>query len=344
MSATDIGAVLHHGLARLRRLQHNETTKVERKTLADIKRREAEHAASWTAFLLGSLLLSLVSAYVAAKRASLRGIYPTAYAWWNDVYLSSAYERPAGNWPRVTVPSMALRVEFPTNYWVENLLMRADSMPRAGAEFLLIMLTHYSANMHPIHFNGGAQQLRYTDLQRFLPMDQGRDWTYIWTSFNATNASGAHVNPWAGVLFGSVQALAASPAVQAYYSDAPQRKYLDALYHGGLVEVAMSLGTSATSGIDMVHFLIGATPSLTTLPCTTLDRLHHAVQTGATYGTLTLVVGTVFGLRFPAMGKIASHLIATGVACAAGVAQGAMTCKSSAGLSSVFAPLGQIVT
>lgn len=347
MTSRDVGLVATADLARLRRMQRNQTTDIERKTLTDIRRRESEHAAAWTLFVLGAVFVSLATVYIMERISALRTIYPESYAWWTAVYEDVAYERPAGNWLHVSVQLAALRVEFSAYYWVQELVMRAPTMPRAGAEFLLLMTTHYGSNMRPIHFNGSAAQLRYTELGRFLPTDQGEDWTYIWESYNAKNAANASVNPWANVLFASVQALAASPAVRAYYRDASSRAggYVEALYRGGLVEVAMTQGTSAKTGMEMVRFLMGEAPAPVIRDCTGTDRKHAATQGMAGSGMLGTIAVSLLGFRVPMLGEMASKLVVTAGAAVGGAVYGAVTCSTGNKImTALFKPLANEVS
>lgn len=330
-------------LQRMRRIQRNQTAKVEKKVLEDIERREDEHRAASIRWIILAVLLALVWTWMNAKLGSLRMTYSDAYDWWMVTYKGVEYAKSTGNYPLVTIPSIATRLEFPSYAWVQQLLMLQESIPRPGAEFVMIMITHFSQNMRPIHFNGSSNQLRFTELATFLPTDQGADWTYIWSSFNAKNTHGEPVNPWSGVLWSSVRAMGNSPAIRDYYSTTPNRSFIESLYRGGLVEVAMTHGNDNTSGADMVRYLMGTTPDATPLPCSVGQKTNSAIQKGSEYGTLAL--GVVMGLASVTKGSkltmqmgsrvfnLGTHHVAAGAcmaAVSAGAIQGANQCETGA--------------
>jgi hypothetical protein len=267
-----------------------------RSNLARLADQRASDHASKVMFVVFSVALA---AYVHAKVAALAMMYPKAYAWWESGYANSA-EQAEGSRPLITVPSMALRIQFPAFYWVKTLAMRDESVPIAGAEFLLLMASHYSRYLRAVHWDGSAAQLRFADLEVFLPTDQGQNWVFIWSAWNAKNAKGEYVNPWAGVLWASADAMQQSPAIRKYYANPPDRSMIRALFQGGLVEVAVLESTAAKSGIEMVHTLMGESPQATAVPCSGIQRANAAMTSAS---TVMMLGSMIAGARPGAIGK-----------------------------------------
>lgn len=253
---------------------------IDRKAAYDLER--LEDARRFRRHLNRIIGLSVVSfcVYAYLKIASLARVYPTAYAWWKDTSDAKSAH------PQITVPHVALRVEFPAAYWVQTLRFASETIPLAGAQFLLEMASAHSTYLTRVHWNGTADALRYADRAQFLPIDAMRDgtvnWEYVWHAWAAKNDEGELVNPFAGVLFANVDSLIDSPAIKAYYADPPDRGYIDALYYGGLVEVAMRYGTTKKTGADMVHHLMGSHSSFA--PSCDDNRFQRGLQTSMQYG------------------------------------------------------------
>ena len=327
-------------VASLRRSALQQTAAVDARALADVVRRgEEERFRGQMNGLLG-LSAACVGVYVYLKLQSLSKEYPTAYAWWDNAQLEGP--EAEGEHSLITVPSAARRVEFPALYYAQTMIMAAETLPLSGAEFLLSMATHFSKFMNPVHWNGSPAQLRRTYLDRFLPRDargkEGIRWSYVWSAWNKKNAQGELVNPWAGVLFSSPQAMANSPAFQAYYAaENPSRGFVEALFDGGLVEVAVLYGASSKSGSEMARHLMGSEPTRTKVPCT--SRVSGAVQGSIEYGMyagMAAGVGGHAGAAFAAARKLGSMgrgvsgaipLLITLAGFGAGAVAGARKCK-----------------
>ena len=300
---------------------------------------DARHARKHQAAFF-TVSLVLVAVYVQFRLASLPGMYPRAYEWWTSSTgrLDPAYPTPQGSNPLMTVPNMAVRVEFPAAASVQQLLMTAPSVLRNGADFLLLMATHYSKSLKGVHWNGSSDQLRFEEMPSFLPTAQGKDWNYIWHAFNATNAKNEFVNPWAGVLWASPQAMANSPAVQEYYGSPPRRGFLTALFQGGLTAVARTQATTDVSGEDMEHYLMGSKPVRLRGACGAAQRTNAMMQSGSMYACGVSLVGGMshstlaakLGSEFKGPGNKAASAILVGATLAA-TAFGAASAKCHPG-------------
>lgn len=299
--AAAAGLVRSSDVTALRDMQDAQTRSVESKTLYDIERREALQRDDWHMVLFATGFVVCFVAFVVVRVQGLVYRHPRAYHWWDTTFASSLYARPLGTHPKITVPGCALRVEFPPAHWAATLLMSYQELPRAGADFLLLMVAEYGDTLHPIHWNGSSAQLRYEHLEDFLPRGPGTttqdskgnastNWAYIWRQFNAKNAAGALVNPWAGALWRDPKAMALSPAMQAYYdAKAPRTDYIEALYRGGLVELAVTHAKKDVTGAAMVRHLMGTVSTTRADTCTPAKQSNNMVQ-GATefgmYGTM----------------------------------------------------------
>lgn len=282
-------------LADLRRLSVEQGVDVDRRILIDIERRVDEHTFRKQLNTIMGLAVVCVCVYVYLKIVSIAKQYPKAYEWWNS---QQVFAPGKGHYVQLTLPQAALRIEFPFFYQLQVLAMQAQSVSLAGAHFLVIMATNFAKYMHPVHWNGSAEQLRYDSLDQFLPphakKSNGVDWPYVWAAWEAKNAKNQPVNPWGnGVLFTNVRALANSPAFQAYYADPPDRRYIDALFHGGLTEIAVMLGNSDATGPAMAEHLMGVDSGFTKVECT--GRVSEAVKTSMDYGMKTGMIGGVVG-------------------------------------------------
>lgn len=315
-------------VAALRQAALQQGVAVDQRALYDIERRVDEQNFRSHMNLLLGLGAACLGVYVYLRIAGLAREYPAAYEWW----ATSSGAPAAGTHPLVTVPKAALRVEFPAFYTLQTLAMTAETLPLAGAQFLLAMAGSFAKYMKPVHWNGSATQLRYADLDAFLPLDAKSggtvNWTYVWTAFNAKTAGGESVNPWAGVLFASYEAMANSPAFQAYYGSPADRSYVRALYQGGLVEIAVTLGSTATTGDAMAEHLMGFQPGFTKVPCT--SRVGKALQSSVEYGMYGAMAGGMgghlFASRLAGRGRILPLLL-TLAAAGGGAAKGATECK-----------------
>lgn len=334
MAAPRGSLVSDAAVAQLRRSAVQQGVLVDRKALFDIERRTDEHRFRGQMNLLLGVSVACLGAYVYIKVSGLAREYPVAYAWWERS--QALHGRGDSAHPQITLPKAALRVEFPAFYYVQSLAMVSESLPLHGAQFLVVMASHFSKYLRPVHWNGSAAELRYADYQRFLPPDaksaSGVRWTYVWAAWTAKNAAGDSVNPWDGVLFASVQAMANSPAVQAYYADVPDRRYIAALFRGGLVEVAVTLGGTDTTGVEMARHLMGFQSGAYVIPCGG-SRGERAVQTSLEYGMYGGMVGGLGGhalaSRFAEMGSRGERfgkllpLLITAASFAGGAAKGA---------------------
>ena len=320
-------------VAGLRHMALEQGAAVDRRALYDIERRVDEQNFRTHLNLLLGFAAVCLAGYVYLKVASLARTYPAAYEWWES---SQAQYGPASEsqHPLITVPKMALRVEFPSYYYLQSLGMAAETVSESGAEFLLIMATKFAKYMRPVHWNGTAEELRYTDLELFLPIDKGKDWGYIWSSWDAKNAAGEYVNPWAGVLFTSYEAMANSPAFEAYYANPPDRRYVQALFRGGLAEIAITLGSTDTTGPKMAQHLMGLQSGSYKVPCN--NRADQATQKALYYGSMTAMAGGMLGHAtmkaaasggFRGMFMKALPLLITAGGLTAGAVTGAQECK-----------------
>ena len=294
------------------------------------KREEARRFSSHVHLFIG-LSVACAGVYVYLKLTRLSSIYAAAYAWWGQAKESG--EPGRGAHILITVPNMALRVEFPAYYWLQNMRMAVPSISLAGAEFLLIVATHFSTGLRPAHWNGSAEQLRFKDIDLFLPLQKGADWDYIWTAWSATNAAGERVNPWAGVLYASRSALANSPAMKAYYANPPDRGFVEALFRGGLAEIAVNYATDKTNGEEMVRHLIGYDTKARVLPCAP-PGVRMATSAMA-YGSMSSMAAGMSGQMMDINSQALSHTkyriaaLATlaGGGFAAGAVAGSRPCK-----------------
>lgn len=327
-------------LAQLRTSELAQGVRIDRRALYDIERREEEASFRHHLNLLLGFGVVALGAYVYLKIASLRRAYPLAYAWWETSQALYAKSAATGADVLVTVPSVALRLEFPSYYHLQTLLMAERTLPLAGAQFLMVMATHYSKQLRPIHWNGSAEQLRFADIDAFLPPDaagkSGIDWRYVWIQWTATNAAKQPVNPWVSALFASPQAMADSPAFQAYYGShgaPPDRGMVRALFRGGLVEVAVQYGNVHTTGDEMAQKLMGVQAGATKVPCA--SKLDAAVQTSLQYGMIASMAGGMGGHAMASateasrgVGRFLPLLVAVG-GFGAGAAKGAADCTAS---------------
>lgn len=325
-------------LAQLRNAVWAQEAAMDHKISVAIDRRVDEQRFRSHMNIVLTLSVACACVYAYIKIYSLKGMYPKAYAWWE--VSQDEHIRGAGHHSLVTVPAMALRVEFPSFYTLQTLFMSAETIPLAGAEFLLIMASTYPTRLRPILWNGSAEQLRYADIGQFLPLDAQRtggvDWTYVWSSWRATNATKNYVNPWYD-LFPSATAMTNSPAFQAYYGTPPERGFLQALFQGGLVEVALQFGNVHTSGYEMVQRLMGEQPESVKTPCP--SQLNAAVQSATQYGMYSSMVAGMSGHALatqlarigPNMRRIGMAMPIVFVAGAMGVGavQGSRTCKNT---------------
>ena len=334
-------------LAQLRTSELERGLLTDRRALYDIERREEEAAFRHHLNLLLGLGVVALGAYVYLKIGSLGRSYPVAYEWWESSQALYAKSATTGADALVTVPSVALRLEFPSYYYLQTLLMTERTIPLAGAQFLMVMATHFSKELRPIHWDGSAEQLRFADIDAFLPPDasvgggkSGINWRYVWTKWTATNEAKQPVNPWVSALFSSPQAMADSPAFQAYYGShgsPPDRGLVRALFRGGLVEVAVQYGNVHTTGDKMAQRLMGVQSGATKIPCA--SRLDAAVQTSLEYGMYASMAGGMGGHAMASrlatsegeskgLGSLVPLLV-TVAGFGAGAAKGASDCKAS---------------
>lgn len=260
-----------------------------------LKQRMRESSGSTTIIVM---LVVLASVYTVLKTQNLQIMYPQAYLWWEQTrqFIDAGHMiKPNGTHPLITVPRVALRLNFPAYYSLETFRMVAQSMHRSAAEFLMIMATNFSETLRPVHWNGSAEQLRANDIEDFLPLEQPDNWTYIWTKFNALNAKDEQVNPWGnGVLFQTPEQMMLSPAVRAYYNNDPS--YMKALYEGGLVQLAMTHATASNTGTDLVKFLMGSMPVSGRVECGAgqLSRSQQESMTGTMLVAVISIALTIF--------------------------------------------------
>ena len=341
MNTQSIGGSLISGasVAKLREAAVGQNLNIDHRLYYDIQRRTEEQEFRKHRNTLIRICVLCIGIYIYMKLSSLRDMYPVAYAWWDST--QRMYPHGQGRFARITLPGAVLRMEFPYVYYLQEFLMITDALPVAGAQFLVYMVSHFGRFMRPMHFNGSAEQLRYTSVASFLPphakTDSGINWTYVWESWQSKNTDGALVNPWSGVLFTSVQALAASPAIQAYYADVPDRRFIDALFHGGLAEIAVTFGNDHMNGADMVKRLMGVATSFTIVPCTTSSRIRKGVQTSMEYGgqagmfslTLHHFINNPQRATKPSRFAASIPFLITAGALVAGGARGGLKCKNT---------------
>lgn len=322
-------------------LQHDalsRTVQIDKRLDAKIEQlqEQRDFRTNMNRLLVFAVVLGI--AYVYVRVSSLGSEYEDAYLWWaksgkletNDAMMAASHVD-------VTVPVCALRVEFPQLYRLQAAIMMVPSLPAEGAAFLLDMASQFGGDLKRAHWYGNATTLRFEDLVLFLPRQKPGDWGYIWEAWSAVDKSGAPVNPWMGVIFQDAKALANSPAIQAYYASPPDTAFVDALFRGGLVEIALTLSSPARTGEQMVEYLTGFQAGYTLTACSSKRRAIAAATGAMGTASMAAMVGGGAGHAIAAAASRMSPraraivgllpMFVTGVAVGGGAYRGDRQCK-----------------
>lgn len=245
----------------------------------------------------GLLAVILIFVSVHLRVASLESRFASAYKWWTSEfgYLNDQYPLPQGT-SNITVPSAAVSASFPLLAQLGGLAFMASPVTEQQALFLLDMVGSFghSRKLAAVHFNGSESQLRYKDIEFFLPTSNGSwikeggsshfspNWDYVWVSFQAATKNGS-ANPWANTFWRNRTEFTNSPVITDYYSDPPKRGPIEALFRGGLCEVALTAMDDKTTARELITKFVGEEMTEVPLPCTAGQKANSAMQ-GASLG------------------------------------------------------------
>lgn len=256
----------------------------------------------------------IFSVAVTFKIDSLKTEWTQAYEWWESPlgYNSTSYPNPMGS-NNITVQSAAICASYPLLSQAMGLTFQISPISQPQADFLLGMVSQFGISHHlaAVHWNGSQEQLRFKYIETFFPTENGAylqstdsagkttstpNWEFIWWSFAAETSSGKSANPWFGTLWPTVEDFKGSPAVQDYYSTPSNKNAINALYRGGLCEVALSISDSTSTGSSMIQYLMGVKSTRVPGECTQLQKANKAIQNtfmAAGIGS----IGIPFGIR-----------------------------------------------
>lgn len=263
--------------------------------------------------LLGVVLGLLVvgaSMYFAVKRLATQ--YPKAYHWWNN-YRAQTDNPPSKGSVQVTVQSAAVSAMYSGISFAMGLTFMATPLNRHAATFLLSMVSVYGSDLYDdssnnfflrgltdVHWNGSPEQLGYEQRHKFLPpahqggiwlpSTQRLNWGYIWKYCWAAPVPGASgsANPWFLRIWPTVEVFMAAPIILDYYRE--NTVGMDALFRGGLVQYALTMQNSGLTAPEMMHHLVGVTPTTVKAKCTKSQRINAGMNSGMMAGGLGLLV------------------------------------------------------
>lgn len=243
--------------------------------------------------------------------------YVGAYRWWNDPLGFNNTQKtpyPNGIYPTMTVPTVAVAASYPGVAWMQGLLFKSTTPTRNGCIFLLKMASQYgywvdgpfkgNARLRGIHWNGSSDQLRFTSIHQFLPLDAPSkygtgasiNWGYVWASWNRMAEGGeGYANPWAYVIWTDMTSFSQSPMITGYYAeDATYTSFVTSLFSGGLCAVAMDWFTAKTDPDQVIDEMIGYVSSSKARPCSTAAVASSAIQYGSLGFSVLAGIGCVF--------------------------------------------------
>lgn len=322
------------------------TAVTEMTSLRDIRwGRYLRHKRMLTLVIFVALVMSFVF-FVYWSLGNLQRDYPDAYKWWNDPLgygntLQTPF--PNGIYPDMTVPNVAIAASYPPVAWLQGLMFKSTTPVRSGCLFLLKVASQYgywangpfkgNVRLKGIHWNGSSEQLRFSSIDDFLPLDApsrygtgaGINWGYVWASWNRTAAGGkGYANPWAYVIWSDIDTFSQSPMISGYYAkDATYQRFMASLFTGGFCAVAMDWFEPKTDPDEVLLDLFGFDSGVDKKPCSTAQLAASSIQ----YGSLGF---SILG----AIGAAMNPFVGIGLALAgasAGAAIGATVLKPNCG-------------
>lgn len=336
--------------------------------------RHAAHRAAVERSVLWCLMgIVVVSLSIHHSVLSLDVQFPAAYAWSSSPTgaLDSRYPEPQGS-TQVSVQVAAITASYPLIAQLGALAFLMPKIKREGALFILQMVGAYgeSRNLKGVHLNGSAEQLRYADLQSFLPTGNASvvkgqpNWSYIWAAWNARTEDGTSSNPFFNTLWQNITEFQLSPAIQDYYgvdtggsiTRPPQRTLIQSLFKGGLAYIASNNFENEVTASQMIKNLMSERYVQEGKPCDALQKTQAAISQGTQWAGYSMIpmglVGPVVWRRIgpkiatgllsliPGLGEVGAlagtigNVVAVGSVCAAGAvgaAKGAQ--KKSCGVT-----------
>lgn len=287
-----------HKVDTLKKTLDNELTSSFRQTDARMETESTSRKMGETlAITVIIIVLSFVT-FVHLRTQSLELQYPQAYAWWTSDkgYNNLSFPPPQGS-SQITVPTAAVSASFPLLAQLDGLTFQSTPISEQQALFLLHMVGVFglSRKLAGVHFKGSKEQLRYTDLDTFLPTGNGAytkdskskqffpNWSYIYLNFLAVAKDGQSANPWANTLWRTQTEFQNAPVIRDYYGSPPKRDIIESLYRGGLCEVAMTTMPPGTQARQHIQDLVGTGLVETPIPCSGAQKTNAAFR-GASMG------------------------------------------------------------
>ena len=275
----------------------------------------------WGKYLRHKRIMSLII-FIAATIALLFFVYwsignlardyPGAFKWWNLGYTSTQKTPfPAGIYPAMTVPTVAMAANYPAVAWIQGLMFKSTVPKRNGCLFLLKMVAQYgfwvdgpfvgTIRLRGIHWNGSSEQLRFTSLNKFLPRDAASkygtgssiNWGYIWASWNQLAKDGkGYANPWAMVIWTDINSFSQCPMITGYYAgDATYEHFIACLFEGGLCTIAMDWFAAKTDPDQVIDEMFSYVASAKARKCSTAAIAAKSVQYASMGMGLAAMIG-----------------------------------------------------
>lgn len=334
---------------KMERTLRDQRAQVLRATEARIKkeyevRASAEHIG--LAFIVAAILISIG---IHLRVDTLKYRFQRAYKWWaSPTGYNNLKFPPAQGTAKITIPSAAVSAAFPLLARMGGLLFMESPLNEQAALFLLDVVGTFgfSRNLAAVHFNGSMQQLRYSDLDSFLPTGNGAwtksgktyvpNWSYIWISFIAMSADGTSANPWFNTFWTTLTEFKSAPVISDYYADPPKRNFMQSLYRGGLCEVAQTVIDDKTSARELITMMVGERMREVPLPCTHDQKAQAGVQSASTATGLAMMPAMMAQAAVPGIGAVAAVAMSLG----AGAAWGAHAAATTVSCGYTLAPQG----
>lgn len=266
-----------------------------------------------TALIVFVAAVALIVFAINMSMRNLQGQWPKAFAWWQSdkgFRNNFVFPSPLGLYDSVTIPSVAVSAAYHPLSNLFALSFQHATMTRGGALFLLQMIEVYGewCDFVGIHWSGSSKQLNYKYMNEFLPLNAAAtvdtsgelQWGYLWAAWNAFSQDDPSLpaNAFSMTFWKKVGDFQASPLVQNYFKgDDDARRFFDALFNGGLVNVAINYFSPDTNPFEVMQQIFGKTMKVADRKCTTSDRVNSGVSFGsAMAGAGLMVAPLVSGL------------------------------------------------
>lgn len=242
--------------------------------------------------------------------------YPAAFRWWKIGFSNTQKTPyPAGIYPAMTVPTVAVAANYPGAAWVQGLMFKSTTPKRNGCLFLLKMVSQYgfwvdgpfagTVRLRGIHWNGSSEQLRFVSINKFLPRDAASkygtgasiNWGYVWASWNQLAEGGkGYANPWAMVIWTDELSFSRCPMITGYYAgNATYQHFITCLFEGGLCSIAMDWFAQKTDPDQVILEMFSYVSSSKARACSSAAIAASSIQYASMGFSVLAMVGVAFG-------------------------------------------------